>query len=146
MKTVSECELAYAAGFFDGEGSITITCRTQKNGRYKYYAMLARITQVDINPLLFMQEKFGGGIYPTKRPSGKPISVWQVSARNAEEFLIKIYKYSIVKKDEIDIALKFRKTMLIEHGHRNVGLTDNVINFRDSLIKEMKNLRIKKYA
>lgn len=99
-------KLAYAAGLLDGEGCIGI--HSSKGPRYR---LSVRITNTDRRMTDWMKKEFGGHV--TTRPPKLPRVeqyTWEVADSSAEEFLRSIYVYSVCKKEQIDIALTFRKT------------------------------------
>lgn len=105
---------AYVAGFFDGEGSVTI-CR-QKAGLYNdYHKIVVTITQrAEHRPLLeAIQREFGGRIvvkHQSARISGNwaQVAVWQLQDRKAiAQFLETIGPMLIVKATPAWIAREF---------------------------------------
>lgn len=71
---------AWAAGFFEGEGSTSLAkARTSRGWNEKPYAMM-QLTQVDIEPLLrFVGVVRDGSIRQRKRPPHQDQWVWQAS-------------------------------------------------------------------
>lgn len=108
--------LAWAAGFWEGEG----TCgyytvrRKRRNGKYTTNSRLTvTISQVDPTPLQKLAKLFDTGnvrchsnISPIS-PKGF-INTWMISCRSARIFLTAILPYvvSIKKRNQIDEALK----------------------------------------
>ncbi len=101
MKDLKETELAYLAGFFDGEGSIGIY---ETNKKHHSYTMSVRIVQK--NPL------------PLKRfpPTGKirlrkdGVYVWEAYSETAAQLLELILPFLILKRDKAVQAIEFQKT------------------------------------
>lgn len=88
----------YWAGFFDGEGSVSIN----SGGRVQ-----VSITQKGRKILELAQQDFGGHIYCKSKKILSPISNWKVCSKvESLNFLNAIYPYSIVKKKEIELGLK----------------------------------------
>ena len=89
-------ERAWAAGFFDGEGSVyhyTYSCR-----KYRYPRITATIGQCHKAPLIRFQKAVGvgtiAGPYPSSHKNGKPY--WQWHANTLHDVLIvrkKLTKY-----------------------------------------------------
>jgi hypothetical protein len=104
-------ECAYAAGFFDGEGSVSIeTRRLVKHSATLNWRLSVRVSQVDPAPLQQLRSIWGGSIcfrQPGKR-SVRPYYQWSISTARAEQFLKDIASFAIVKQREIGIALEFR--------------------------------------
>ena len=74
---LSSLDIAWAAGFYEGEGCI---------GFYGNTLML-RVGQVQKEPLERLQRMFGGSIYLQQRkdPNHKPIWRWTLSTRKAAQ-------------------------------------------------------------
>lgn len=110
--TLSELQLAYLAGFFDGEGCISILkYKASKNGRF-YHRIVSGITQQIRIPLDLIQENFGGWVYLNKdrkmEANGQiPVHKWSGTASQALSLVRAIRPYSIIKRKEIDLALEF---------------------------------------
>ena len=110
---ISADEIAWTAGFFDGEGCVCIH-PINKNSTYHLYVTVA---QVDIRPLLFLKEKFGGGIYFHNRgkPNNQPSYQWATSGWKALNFLNLIVKHLKVKKEKAEKAIVFQNTFKIKN-------------------------------
>lgn len=95
-------EVAWAAGFFDGEGNL----RVYKSGRGYY--LQARITQVDVNSLLKLKEMFGGVVYKRKLVQGhKQAYEWALTGFNVYHFCRFVQPFVIVKKNDLEKAMKW---------------------------------------
>lgn len=120
----------YAAGFFDGEGSIHIT----KDGRAQI-----SVTQKKTEVLEMFKEKYGGEIY--SKSDNSRVSHWKVTSRNGMiKFLTDIAPYSIVKKFEIELGLRaiYRISEVATGYH---PLSEEEIKERGKLRYEMQMLR-----
>lgn len=102
-------ELAYLAGFIDGEGSINIS-----KGRWKKmqrgYALGLTVKQVDPRPLQLLAARFGGKVFrvvPTQ-PRRLVHHRWGIAANQAERAIRALRPHLIVKADQADLALGFR--------------------------------------
>ena len=114
-------DLAWAAGFFDGEGYVTIGRRATKyrdkvyNGHY----LRTGINHVRPEPLYEMQRLFGGKItqQPAKGVVGnrKQRHQWKLSTSAAAEMLEQLMPYLRNKQQEAQIGLDFNATMQ-SHG------------------------------
>lgn len=97
----------YIAGFFDGEGSVSIAFR-QPQGGWRVspsYVLQVAIAQIDPRPLIAIQERYGGRIYHSG--VGRRTWAWNVSARKARPFLEAVLPYLIVKRRDAEIGLAF---------------------------------------
>lgn len=108
MYTMNE-KLAYAAGFFDGEGSVGIGIVP---------GLRVTVAQTQTAPLIFMQELFGGSIKELHRPiSGKAhwkrCWHWSLAAWNASDFLVRILPALKVKYVEAAMGILFQDTRIL---------------------------------
>jgi len=102
----NEREVAYIAGFFDGEGCVEIQTGVGR-GR------LGCALRIDINnvfpeSLRLCQRIFGGKIRLAKRTGNRSdIHRWQLNGKKAEAFLGVILPYLILKKEEATLGISF---------------------------------------
>ena len=94
--------IGYLAGFFDGEGCITIEAR-----RGKSFNVRCSITNSSLEVLKIFKKIFGGSIHKRKLYVNKPLWDWRCNAHLALFFLTKIMPYLIVKNKEAKLALEF---------------------------------------
>lgn len=94
--------LSYLAGFFDGEGCISLA----KSGRR--YALIVQVTQCNRWILELFRMHFGGGIHQCER-NGNPFYIWSITASKAMAFLETIEPYLILKKAEANLATTYQK-------------------------------------
>ena len=92
-------ELAYIAGIFDGEGCVSFTkCRTSS-----YVRVL--IVNTNLELLEYIQECFGGDITKMSRKAGWRQSYqWRLSWSKAIDFLVAIQPWVRIKSDQIALA------------------------------------------
>ena len=98
-------ELAYAAGPFDGEGSISLV--RQKNSRT--HSPQVSVASTDYEVVLWFQKRFGGSVV-TKQPRMSNHSVsydWRLTDRRALAFLELIRPYLVIERKirRIDLLL-----------------------------------------
>lgn len=133
--------LAYIAGFFDGEGAIIIGRRGPKH--YKSLQLTVTLTQTDRVILEWVNEQLGGvGRVRVKNHGRKTRAlvqnlgynlkecyevVWD--SRAAESVLRALLPFLRVKKARAEIALQFRETF-VERWTRK-GLPDAVVAQRE---------------
>jgi hypothetical protein len=129
--------LAYVAGVFDGEGSVSITCAQQR-----YHTL--RVEIVNTNPMLmqWLVEKMGGKITPLRQNQGlgtKPVFAWILRNLNAEVFLREVLPYLIVKREQAELALAFRaiRTARVRKG-RWPTVTEEAIVERESIRHQLR--------
>lgn len=113
--------IEYAAGFFDGEGSVYAATRANKNNRYSLRAptILVTITQVKRPVLEVLKKRWGGSIW-TRATNGRQQEChqWVLCARMASSFLREIYPHLIVKKDVVGLAIEYCDLMALPAKER----------------------------
>ncbi len=97
-------DLAYVAGFFDGEGNIDIAHNHGNgNGKREQYTLSIKVTQKEphaLEPLL----EFGGSFY-NPRPG---YYQWHIHGAKAAKFLELILPYLRAKTGQAEAALRFQ--------------------------------------
>ena len=109
---MKKTDLAYYAGLFDGDGSVTLSAQKAR-GRciqttYSLSADLASTNEWICQQLKFA---FGGNItqYQPKNQRARMVWRWSIGSKNAQNFLEAIYPYLKLKKPQAEIAIKFQK-------------------------------------
>jgi hypothetical protein len=118
---VSTAETAYAAGFFDGEGSINIR-RPGKKPKCAGHKLVVSLAQTVEAPLLWLRERWGGSITRLARPT--LTWEWSVSCRLAGRFLQDVLPFLIVKRKEAEVAIAFQSRK------RNTGRRTDQDNYK----------------
>lgn len=147
MKKLSETEKAYLAGLFDGDGCIVI--RKQKQYAYPgriQHVMCAILTMSDKPILEFWVNKFGiGSVAKLKdKRARRSVYQWRLSAKNADSMLRIIYPYLMVKKDQADLAFKFRETIGASSNkskYKSKELWQHTLDIREELMLELRELK-----
>jgi hypothetical protein len=125
-------ELAWAAGFFEGEGSITLRVNSlaQKEGRKPrpIVTLECKVAQVDPEPLVKLARLFGGTVRlrARKNPKHNVISVWRITCREAAAFLTAILPYVVRPRVVTRIALAVE----FQGQKRIVGRSPEVESYR----------------
>ena len=106
-------ELAYMAGFVDGEASLQIQRRGHRNefGAWIGYSLLVDIGQTRRDILEYLQSKAGGSIH--HKPSiGNRKQAWclRIMGKQAQEFVSQLRPYLRVKAEIADVFLTFEMT------------------------------------
>jgi hypothetical protein len=113
-------ELPYIAGFFDGEGYITVS--HWKNAHKSYRAMSPEYVRYQLHvgignthkPLIdAIQAQCGGNVYAgdsayRKNPKNRICYNWRLSSRKAMHFLQNIAPYLVAKRDEALLAIELQ--------------------------------------
>ena len=95
---MQEIDIAYAAGFFDGEGCITIS----KNG-----AVDVRVVNTSKKVLLKLQSIFGGSITNRTQKINKTQYAYSFYGENAIEFIKLIKPYLNDKLSQAETILEY---------------------------------------
>ncbi|MFH1398952.1 MAG: LAGLIDADG family homing endonuclease [Candidatus Woesearchaeota archaeon] len=113
MKNIARKDLAYLAGFFDGEGSISIY-RLGNNPNH----IEIGIVQTIRDPLLLFAIYFKGYIQCKGRTKGglQSFSFRTAGRENVADLLSVLYPYLIVKKAQIELLNKLHKIKLNNNG------------------------------
>jgi hypothetical protein len=106
--------VAWAAGFFDGEGCVFGYEGTQ-NG-YRRFTFGIQVAQTDRVPLDDLQRRWGGSVRPIKqqKPSHRPAWSWAIRGHDAGVFLRDVRPYLRVKGRAADAAIP---CLLGTHSH-----------------------------
>lgn len=99
---------AYAAGLFDGEGTISIHKEVFRSGNTGY-RLRVRMANTDRDVLEWMRTHFNGSVNQHKQVKcHKPYWEWVIGSAEAERFIRKIYPYLHIKLNHARVALTFR--------------------------------------
>ena len=132
-----ELELAYLAGFFDGDGSITISMLKDKTKVRKVgHQVQVLLTQNPPCPILYeLLEEFGGKIYKNSKTC-HALS-WRCPAASHIRFLESILPYLRIKKVAAEIAVEYQQGVDSKPAHRRV--TDEEWDARMALYERMQD-------
>jgi len=135
---VDNLESAYIAGFFDGEGCVTITNYTYTNGK-QYFSLQLHIANTNYSVLGYIQSKFGGTIYSRNNGGNRKIGHFlRLHSEKAKYMLESIYPYLKVKSRQAEIGLEFQSTMTGFVGNQYISqLPDSIVNYRNILKEEL---------
>lgn len=106
MKGV-DIDIAYIAGFFDGEGSIFISKSR------KQYFLTVSISNTDKSVLESIQRIMGGSLSksPDKRENCSHLFRLRLYCDEAKKFLEKILPYLKIKKEQAKLSIEFQSKM-----------------------------------
>jgi hypothetical protein len=110
MNQLTEVEKAYLAGFFDGEGCISIVARMdKKKAKTPSYQVDVVIGQRDIRTLHDLQQMTGiGKVY--ENAGGRGCASWRITHIQTRDFLSVLLPYLRNKKQEAVLAIEFVDT------------------------------------
>ena len=105
--------LAYVAGFFDGEGCISIIGSDYQG--YHRWALQTQLAQKRPEVLYQCRDAFGGSVHPARK-DGSGGQSWQLSNKKAAAFLWLIRPWLRVKAFETQLALEYEVSRSNLHG------------------------------
>lgn len=116
-------EAAYWAGFFDGEGCVTI----ESNG--KTSGLRCILTNTDLEVLLLAQKRYGGALNGKSKGKDNWKQSYHLRLRSVESkpFLEDILPYLIIKKERVVMALEYIEKFS-GRGNRNPESREPYIN------------------
>ena len=134
-------DLAWCAGFFDGEGFVTIQERksTVKGKIYRGYYLRIGVNHVAVGPLEELKRVLGGTI---RKQLGEPVGnrhlrhSWQMSCQQAREALIKMMPYFRNKQNVAALGIELQNTM----GNRGERTTEALQLLRAMLKQKISKL------
>ncbi len=101
---LSYTQVAWVAGFFDGEG--TVTC-TNGHGEGVMSCAVVNTNYLSVDRLY---DWFGGRVHIRGREGNlnwRPIKRWIVSSRQALHFALIIQSYTFVKTEQLNLLIEF---------------------------------------
>jgi len=129
---------AWAAGFWEGEGSVTIARRLSKRSRHGFaYRLRVRVSQTKVKPLQLLQGYWGGSLSSRKRFGRTQETYdWAISCRLGAKFLNDIYPYLKFRHRLAEIGLELADTM----SNGNQLVTEGQFKKRETLRQEVFEL------
>lgn len=129
---ISETDKAWAAGYFDGEGTVGIYTFDKEHNSYRANCSIGSTV---VEPLLKIQSLWGGTVYKESyqlRKGYKQFYRWQLSkVEEMDKFLRDIHFYLLVKKSEMDIMFEYFKT----HQKRGEDIKQYRAQLKEKLFK-----------
>lgn len=99
----SHDDLVWAAGFFDGEGTVSISRSHPTATRKAYRALQVSVGQVVRGPLDLLRNRWGGTVRPVR---GRCMWHWRVCAFRARQFLQQVLPHLRVKRADAERGLR----------------------------------------
>ena len=135
---MKKTDMAYFAGIFDGEGTVTLVKAQESSQERQTYHIRVQVVSTDEWLCQQLRFSFGGSVALHRKTEGnhKPAYRWLATRTVATKFLVAIYSYSHLKRQRIDLALKFmahktkggyksQEYIDIEHDFKTLMLTMN---------------------
>jgi hypothetical protein len=126
--------LAWAAGIFDGEGSIT----TSKDSRNNQITLLVSVQMTDELTIKRLHSLFGVGRVNQIRKSGKHNNLWtyQASGKDAVYVVSLINSYLFTKSRQGELALEWGEKCL----KTRANIPEDVLTLREIIREELSLL------
>jgi hypothetical protein len=143
---------AYLAGFFDGEGCVSISTRKESSRRpRRYFKLRLQVSQTkNIEALMLFQRTFGGSVYQgaIRNPKHATPWWWEILNLAAWRALEQMRPYLINKRPHAELAAMLRKTVQPKNnigklGVRYTAMPDEVLEQREALATKMRLLNRK---
>ena len=144
MENITQIDWARLAAFIDGEGCIQINRQKQYSKKAQpnwrpHYIVQVVVTNTDPRLVAWCKETFGGFVVPqSKYPKRRQAFKWCAHSKSCANILTNCLSYFIIKREQAEIAIAFRKTYSKEYVGRGRSVPDAVIAYRDSLTAELK--------
>lgn len=139
---ITRDNLIFLAAMIDGEGTIGIEKQSPNGkGRKKtYYTVRLVIVNTSMNLMNWLKENIPVGLFSKrKKIEGRKFCyVWRVFGKNAEDILEQIKPFIVIKRNQVDCVLRFRKTV----GKTGWNVTDEVLSEREFLYQECKKYNV----
>ncbi len=117
--------LAYLAGFFDGEGCVYILKANAKHG--VAFSLEISFTNADKEPLELARSLFGGKVSRSSdsRPKSKPSYRLRIRSNQALSALTQLLPYLRVKRKRAELGVEFQKQLSNRKGgKRNISIEE----------------------
>ena len=137
--------LAYYGGLFDGEGSVFVSHQYRPSRMNKGLCLVVSVAMTDTIALRALLKDFGGSIstcgrMPKPTHHKQPYK-WTVKARLAVAFLSSIRPYTLIKTDQIDVALMFQARINTVDFRGRGGLPMEEYEARLELMRRLRALK-----
>ncbi|KKL58176.1 hypothetical protein LCGC14_2228020 [marine sediment metagenome] len=143
MQELSATELAWLAGFIDGEGCITLNIGKAGKGRNfnTNYAAIIRIGNTKLRLLEHCQNIAGGRIVSqqTYGINDKPHWQWYLGSNKARRLLLEVKPYLVGKSEVADLVIKLQDS-INNNKQRNKRLSPEVVEYREEIARQVKAL------
>lgn len=138
---LTQQQLAYIAGFLEGDGSFQIMRYVSKKDGHVYeYRISGYNTKEEV--IKWFVDNVGG--YYSKIKSStrqRPPFHWNIKNQEAIKLAEAIYPYLVAKKEEVGIWLEYAHNVI---PNKTKKRTQETIDFRMNLIEKIRHIRFKK--
>ena len=138
--TEEDLQKVWAAGFMDGEGTITIKRVKQRGYIYHQPYITCAQTLKGNSALKILKDIFGGSLY-IYRQKGQRIDTvqWTIVSKDAMNCAKTLYPYLVLKKKQAEIIMRFYD----EKEIYKYKMPMSEIKRRENMFIEMRKLNVK---
>lgn len=104
---LNKSDIAYAAGLFDGEGSVSIGIKRRPNQK-PFHELYVQMSMVRREALDFLVANWGGKVYSWHGSTGRAYYKWCIYTARAAGFLECILPEIRIKNHAVELALSVR--------------------------------------
>ena len=147
---MKQTDLAWAAGFLDGEGSVRIRrLPGAMAGRPTFYGLSLSASQVEREPLDKLRGLFGGSIHlqqpsPRQSANASPYYNWMVTGRTAAAAIRVLLPYFTVKRERAVLGLEFQSHIRTRTGR--ISIRPEELALREMYFEKMRILNLRLMA
>lgn len=105
---MTEQEKIWVAGFFDGEGCVTIRKPYKTKKGTAGYTLAVTVSQKNKPILDWLKEEWGGCVVQQMKGSG--VWAWRITSLSAGIFLLDIVDYLRLKKAQAQLGIELQKS------------------------------------
>lgn len=142
MSSTSQLDIAWAAGFIDGEGCIALCHHRQRTkGRdYECFVLRLSVANTDLRSLQRLKSMFGGSINSASRkgrPNHKPCWTWYCTSAKAQNALEILLPHLFGKREQAELGLLSRR-YIQANGRPRAG---DAIPRQAAIASQLKHLK-----
>ena len=134
-------DLAYLAGFYDGEGSIQIVHQKTKRNKNNF-SLQIRLFNTNLKVLYYYWNIFKLGHIYQRKGTNKLIYTWVIYSNEAKTLLSHLLPYLIIKKKQVKIGIHFQNR-IIKLNSRGKLLTNTEQKIREKMRLQISKLNIR---
>jgi len=152
---LSQTQLAYIAGFIDGEAHLGCQRQTQPNGRTPRFVLRLSFTQATEEPLQTLCHWLGCHVtrYPATSPNRSPRWRMTITKNVAVSLLRACLPYLILKRRQAELVLEIERVRALaspdrkafgRQGGKSLPMPASAVAMMDELHHQLSSLRSNK--